>query len=127
MQLHREEARWTQAGARLVVIGNGPPWSIKGFREKSGYDGALYTDPDRACYRSLELRRDLRTTFSLATVRSALRAYRQGFRQTSLHGDPWQQGGVFVIQQDGTIIYSQVSEHAGDHPSIAAIRAALSG
>jgi hypothetical protein len=33
-----------------------------------------------------------------------------------VQGDPWQQGGVFVIDATGRIRYSYVSRYAGDHP-----------
>ena len=48
VQLHRERESIRRAGAELVVIGNGAPHFIAGFREITGYDGPLYTDPSLA-------------------------------------------------------------------------------
>ncbi len=115
-QLRRETDRLGEYGARLIVLGNGKPWFIQGFREKSGYQGTIYTDPSLSSFRALRLRRNIRSTFSLGTIRSAIRAHQEGFRQTKVRGDAWQQGGVFVISQDGEIVMRYASEHAGDHP-----------
>tara|TARA_R110002096_G_scaffold42143_4_gene113662 strand:- start:90907 stop:91278 length:372 start_codon:yes stop_codon:yes gene_type:complete len=112
-------------GARLVVIGNGQPGFIQGFREKAKFDGELYTDPTLSSYRAMKLRRTLRSTLTLGTVRSAYKAYKQGFRQTSVRGDAWQQGGVFVVAKSGELAFSYASEHAGDHPPLRAIEEAL--
>jgi hypothetical protein len=118
VQLHREESRIQDKGARLVIVGNGKPWFIQGFREKTGYEGEIYSDPSRATYKALHLRRDIRSTLSAGTVRKAFAAFRQGFRQTATQGDPWQQGGVFVFDASGEVVFSYASSHAGDHPSV---------
>lgn len=118
MQLHRANQRFEAAGARLIVIGNGLPHFIAGFRERTGFDGEVYTDPGRRAYGALHLHRDLGSTFNLRTIRSAWRAFSAGNRQTRVQGDPWQQGGVFVVASDGEIVYGYASQHAGDHPPV---------
>ena len=40
-------------------------------------------------------------------------------------GDPWQQGGVFVLGPDGRELYRHISREAGDHPFSAQFLAAL--
>lgn len=116
--MHRERAQLESQGARLVVVGNGQPWFIKGFREKLGYEGEVYTDPTRASFQALQLRRGVRASLNRRALRKAFDAYRDGFRQTGTRGDPWQQGGVFVVDTEGTMRFSYASEHAGDHPPI---------
>lgn len=123
--MHRARPALEALGARVAVIGNGLPSFIEGFREKSGYDGELYTDPKRAAYKALQLRRGVRSTFKLKTVLRAASAFLDGYRQTATRGDPYQQGGVFVIDSDGQIVYRHVSEHAGDHAPIREIERAL--
>ena len=113
------------AGAQLVVVGNGKPMFMEGFRDKTGYQGRLYTDPSRATYRALRLRRGLRSAMNLHTVKRAFEAMRAGNRQTATRGDPWQQGGVFIIDTDGTMLYRYPSEYAGDHPPIAELVVAI--
>lgn len=125
VQLHRREDEIEAAGARLVVIGNGAASFIEGFRDKIGYTGEVYTDPKRSVYRALELRRSVRSTFSLRGVKNAVTAYRDGHRQTRTQGDPFQQGGVFVIDTAGAIHFQYRSEFAGDHPAVQDVIAAL--
>lgn len=125
MQLHRVRERIEDAGATLHVIGNGPPMFMAGFRETTGYDGALYTDPSLAVYRALELRRGARTVLSARAAWNAVRALRGGFRQGRIQGDATQQGGVLVVGTDGAIRYRHADRVAGDHAPLAAVLAAL--
>ena len=123
--MQRATPRFLEAGARLVVVGNGRPNFIAGFRDKTGFEGPVYTDPSRASYRALRLRRGLRSAMNLQSAKKALEALRDGNRQTATRGDPWQQGGVFIIAGDGTIVYRYPSEFAGDHPPTEDIVAAI--
>lgn len=125
MQLHRERDRIGAAGATLHVIGNGPPMFMAGFRDTTGYDGPLYSDPSLAVYRALELRRGWRTIVSARAAGNAVRALRGGFRQGRTQGDATQQGGVLVIGKDGRIHYRHADEVAGDHPPVADVLAAV--
>jgi hypothetical protein len=125
VQLHRVRERIEDAGATLHVIGNGPPMFMAGFRETTGYDGALYTDPSLAVYRALELRRGARTVLSARAAWNAVRALRGGFRQGRIQGDATQQGGVLVVGTDGAIRYRHADRVAGDHAPLAAVLAAL--
>ena len=125
MQLHRERERIARAGAALHVIGNGPPMFMAGFRETTGYDGPLYTDPSLAVYRALELRRGALTILSARAAVNAVRALRGGFRQGRTQGDATQQGGVLVVAKGGTIRYRHADRVAGDHAPLSAVLAAL--
>ncbi len=120
MQLHHAIDDLVATGYRLSVIGNGLPHFIEGFREKTGFTGAIYTDPGRRTYGALELRRDLLSSLNLKSLRRARQAFATGNRQSKLAalGDAWQQGGVFVITADGTIAWGYASEFAGDHPPV---------
>lgn len=127
MQLHRARGSIEKKGARIVIVGNGGPHFFEAFREKTGYAGPLYSDPDLRAYRALGLRRDLRSVLNLGAMKQAIAAYRQGYRQTRLQGDPWQQGGVFVVDGHGHVLYEHRSRFAGDHPRLSAIVAAIPG
>ena len=115
MQLHRSIADIHAAGAELVVIGNGAPMFIEGFRETTGYTGPLYTDPTLAAYEAAELERGFFKTFSLGGAVKTIGAARRGFRQGRTMGDANQQGGVVVVAPDGSVIYRHVSHHPGDN------------
>lgn len=127
MQLHRHKQDIEAAGARLVLIGNGTPNFIEGFRERTGYTGPIYTDPDRELYRELELKRSVGSAVNLRSMGRAFSALRKGHRQTRTQGDPWQQGGVFVVTGDGSVLFEHRSAYAGDHPEVDDIVSALRG
>ncbi len=112
-------------GAELVVVGNGRPEQALDFKEQHGLDFPLLVDPDLEAYAAAGLRRDLGATLNFATLGNAVRALRSGHRQTSVQGDPWQQGGAFIITPDGEDHYRHVSQAAGDHPEPDQIIAAL--
>jgi len=127
VQLHRElAADLDRNGAQLIVIGNGRPSFIEGFREKAGYEGPLYTDPSRRSYRALGFRRGIRVAaLNFSSARHAITALRGGYRQTRTAGDPWQLGGVLIATTEGDIVYEYVSAFAGDHPAASGVAEAL--
>ena len=123
MRDHLPEIR--ERGAELVVIGNGSQHFAAAFREDMGLDCTLLVDPELRAYRAAGLRRGRVELLSPRLPLNALRALRSGYRQTSVQGDPWQLGGVFVIRPDASLAYRHASREAGDHAPIAAILAAL--
>ncbi len=125
MQLHREIERLRAAGLSLNVIGNGAPMFIAGFRETTGYDGPLYTDPSLAVYRAVELRSGLRTVLTPGALSRTVGALRRGFRQGSTQGSALQQGGVLVVARDGRVLWRHVSSGPGDNATAAEIIAAV--
>ncbi|MEP6860198.1 MAG: peroxiredoxin-like family protein [Deltaproteobacteria bacterium] len=125
VQLHRESEHVHAAGADLHVIGNGAPSFIAGFRDTTGYDGPLYTDPSLETFRAAELRHGLRTVLSLATAVRTVGALRRGFRQGRTQGSALQQGGVLVISREGRVVWHQISDGPGDNASAAQIVSAL--
>ena len=115
-----------QKGAELVVVGCGRPEQAANFRDEEGLDFPLLTDPKRKAYAEAELERGLGATFSLKAAGSGFRAFKKGFRQQGVQGDPWQQGGVFVFSPEGETLYAYRSREAGDHPDPAEFLAVLS-
>ena len=121
MQLH-------QAGIEnLVVVGNGAPMFIEGFRETTGFKGPIYTDPSLEVYKAAELRRGLGSMVSFGAAKATLGSLRRGFRQGKTQGDATQQGGILVIAPDGRILYHHISQYPGDNASPEAIRSHLHG
>lgn len=109
----------------VVVVGNGRPHHAKMFREDDAVPFTLWVDPELRAYRAAGLRRGLGAVFSRRSLVHAARALKAGFRQTKTKGDPWQNGGVFVITPKGRTVYEQVSEEAGDHAPLHEILVAL--
>ena len=125
MQLHRESESLRAAGLDLNVVGNGPPMFIAGFRETTGYDGPLYTDPSLEVYRAAELQSGLRTVLNVASLSRTIGSLRRGFRQGRTHGSALQQGGVLVIAPGGKVLWHHVSKGPGDNATAAEIIAAV--
>ena len=119
MQLHRANI------PNLVLIGNGAPNFIEGFREATGYTGPIYTDPTLAVYKAAHLRRGIGTVLSLRAAVKTVGSLKRGFRQVGTQGDATQQGGVLVIGKDGRVLYQHVSEYPGDNASPDEIRSHL--
>jgi peroxiredoxin len=103
-----------QAGADLVIVGNGSPEFARAFREDLGLDVPLYTDPTRRTYALAGFKRGVLATFSAKGVAHAARAWRKGFRQTATRGDSLQQGGLLVVDRSGRVLYAHRDNEAGD-------------
>ncbi len=115
-QLRDYIPRVHEAGAELIVIGNGTAEQAQWFVEDTGLDVPLYTDPSLQVYDAVEARRGVLSSMNWGTISAALRTFRRGFRQNRTMGAAFQQGGVFVITPGGDMPYRYVSGHAGDHP-----------
>ncbi len=114
MQLHRENGRIQAARAELVLIGNGAPSFIKGFREETGYQGKLYTDPSLESYRVVGLKRGFWRVMNPLVLAYGVRGMLRGSRQTKIKGDAHQLGGLLVVDPDGKILFQHTESVAGD-------------
>jgi len=124
-QLRPEIDSIHKLGGELVIVGNGKPFFASAFKEDMGVDTPLYCDTQLNAYKAAGLKRSIWYTIGPPAWGNAWRAFHSGFRQTSLKGDPWQEGGVFVITPDGAAPYRYVSSAAGDHPPNSDVLAAL--
>ena len=112
-------------GAELITVGNGQPQHAIDFRETEHVESPLYVDPELQAYAAAGLKRGLRSSLSPGVILRGVRAFSEGKRQSATKGDPWQQGGVFVILPGNRVEFVYISEEAGDHPSAEAILSAL--
>jgi len=120
---HLDEIR--ERGAELVLVGNGAQMFAQAFREDLELDCPVLIDPDLVSYRAAGLRRGRVELLSPRMPINAMRAMSKGFRQTSVQGDPWQLGGVFVLKPGGKMTYRDISSEAGDHAPIDEVLTAL--
>ena len=126
MQLHRERDEIERRGARLVFIGNGNRHFAAGFRDELGITSDVYVDTERASYAALGFERgSVARTLRPAVLKNSLRALGTGFRQHGVKGDPWQLGGVLVVDPDARLRYRYASEVAGDHPPVSEVLESL--
>jgi peroxiredoxin len=123
----REHVPSIQAtGARLVVVGNGQPWQAQAFLDDHPVDAELLVDPKLEAYAAAGLRRSMASTMlNVKSLKHGRRAMKAGHRQGKIQGDPWQQGGAFIISPDHQVHFAQVSGEAGDHVDPMAILRAL--
>ena len=112
-------------GAELIIVGNGQPQHAIDFRDTEHVESPLYVDPELHAYAAAGLKRGLRSSLSPGVMLRGVRALVEGKRQGATMGDPWQQGGVFVIRPGNGVELAYISEEAGDHPSAEAILSAL--
>ena len=112
-------------GAELVVIGNGLPFQARAFRDERKLDFPLLVDPGLKAYKAAGLKRGALATLNPMSALRAVKTMASGHHQTANEGDPWQQGGAFVIGKGGDVRLAFVSSSAGDHPDPRDLVAAL--
>ena len=125
VQLHRELPAIKKKGASLVFIGNGNAQFAKGFKDDFHIEVPIYTDSRRKTYEALGFSRSAFAFVSLGATKAAARALGGGFRQGLTQGDAFQLGGVLVVDKKGEVLFRHASEHAGDHPPVKDVLAAL--
>ena len=114
-------------GAELVIVGNGAQPFAAAFVEDLQLDCPVLVDTELSAYRAAGLRRGLVELISPRIPFHAIRAVRSGSVQSTVQGDPWQLGGVFVIRPDGELLYRHASREAGDHAPVEEILSSLEG
>jgi hypothetical protein len=106
------------AGARTVLVGNGPPAAIDGFVERHALADKpvdVFTDPTLAAFRAAGLLRSAWATFGPRAIVDYLRAIGAGFVPRRTEGDYFQQGGALVVDAGGRVVFHHVSTHLADH------------
>ena len=114
-------------GVKLAVVGNGQPFQARAFRDEWDIDFPLLVDPDLRAYAAAGMRRGMLAMIDRHTPQHIWRAWSGGHRQGSVKGDPWQSGGVFLIEPPGLTRYRHVSKVPGDHAPIGEVLAAVQG
>jgi len=112
-------------GGTLVVIAPAKPEHIAGFRESTGYKGALFVDPSLRAFKTAGLVRGRGSTYHPLAMLRGIRALAQGFRQVGRHGDIVQQGGTFVLGPGNRVRYEWRDRYAGHHPDLDEVVEAL--
>jgi len=96
-----------------------------GFAAEWAGPHPVLSDPSRAVFKAAGMRRSLFATLHWRLFVNAWRAFRSGFRQGKVQGDPWQQGGVLVLDARGVIVHRQVDRAGGDPLDLDAVLAAV--
>ncbi|HEX4281720.1 MAG TPA: AhpC/TSA family protein [Solirubrobacteraceae bacterium] len=128
MQLHRARSEFDEAGATLVLIGQATPRHAAQFRRRQGIQLPVLADEDRVSYRAAGAKvAGITDLFGPKVIaKGALTGVREKAIQTRTIGDAAQLGGTIVVEPDGSISWSHMSNDAGDNASpeeiIAAVR-----
>jgi hypothetical protein len=116
-------------GATLVAIGNGTELMARDFAQQFDVQFELLTDPARESYRAAGLRKQnfLRLEGIGASLGHGWKTWRAGFRQGKTQGDPFQNGGLLVVDTDGTILLEHTEQAAGDLVPVSRVIDVLQG
>ncbi len=119
MQLHRDREKFDAAGARLAVIGQRRPDDAQAFIDKFGLQGLeILVDPRREVYAAAGAK--VGTLMELLGPKSVARGISRSVKERKMQGPvkghAAQLGGVIVIDTDGAIAWSHLSEDASDYP-----------
>jgi peroxiredoxin len=127
VQLNRARAGFSEAGARLVLIGQGTPADAANFRRRMRIDLQVLADTDRVTY--LWAGTKLATLGELigpgVVVRGLLAMARHHVILGHNTADEAQLGGSIVVLPDGTIPFTHISRDASDMAAPAEILAVM--
>jgi hypothetical protein len=85
----------------------------------------MYVSRDLAAYKAFELIRGFWRSVGPASLYRGIYAMKKGFRQGSTAGDPWQQGGVFLIGPGDNLFFGHRDRFAGDLADLNQVLAAF--
>ena len=116
------------AGSGLVLIGQLTPRHAAHFRRTQGIGVTVLADEERASYEAAGAK--IATMNELlgpsVVAKGLMTTLRTGRVQGRTIGHPAQLGGAMVIAPDGRVVWSHMSENAGDNASPEEILGAVS-
>jgi hypothetical protein len=125
-QLRDKAADFKKAGARVVLVGMGPPKESEEFLKKFALPFEMVCDPERKLYGAYGLKRMGTLGFlSPSLVLKSLSAVAKGNLVGIPEGDVKQLAGVFVIDITGHVGFRHLSADPADFASAENILAAL--
>ena len=109
--------QFEEAGANLVLIGQGTPRQAAEFRRRQGVQLPVLADEKRVSYKAAGTKvGGVTDLFSPQTVAKGILATARTKRtQTRTIGHPTQLGGAVVVLPDGSIPWSRMAEDASDN------------
>jgi hypothetical protein len=123
--LRSREVELAAHGARILFVGSGTPAMATDFARAHAGPHPVLSDAGRAVFRAAGMRRGLLPMLRWRFLGNLWRAWRAGFRQGRLAGDPFQQGGVLVFGPGPALRLAQVDQAGGDEIDLAAVLAAV--
>jgi hypothetical protein len=116
--LRERRADVERAGARLIIVGSGSTPHARHFQKNHAPGIAVFSDPSLRAYRALGMRRSVAATLGLRSLVGGVGSTLRGNLQGLTRGDPWQQGGLFVVVPGGEVIFGQRNRDPADRPRV---------
>ncbi len=123
-RLTQKAAAFDEAGAGVVLIGQGTAGQAMGFTGPRRVPFEMLVDPDRSAYRAFGLvEGGAAQLLAPAAVASWVGVHVRGeARQGGLHGGSLaQMPGTFVVDTGGVVRFAHRNRHQADDPDVAAV------
>ena len=114
-------------GARLVLIGQATPKHAAHYKRRFAPDLEILADEKRESYKAMGFPRA--GTMQLIGPKSVMKGMARGASGVGVGrviGDVQQLGGTFIVDENGTFLWSHVQQDASDNPSVEELLEALS-
>ena len=116
--MRRADGRFAEAGATLVVVGQGMPKQTDEFARSLQIPYPVLADPERTAYAAYGLvEGGARAFLNPASGRAYLRSFVSGAGGGRPVGNPRELGGAFVVDRSGTVRFAHPARYAGDTPT----------
>jgi len=117
-QLRRRQRDFEDLGARIVIISFGPASKAPVWLEETQSPFPLLVDARRETYVAFGMRRSLRGSWNLATLRRYRELMRKGRKWRGIQGDSLQLGGDAIVDAAGIVRLLAPSTTPEDRPSV---------
>jgi len=127
-QLRDKAADFRKAGARVVLVGMGPPKESEAFLKKFSLPFEMVCDPERKLYEAYGLKRmGVMGFLSPSLALKGLSAVAKGNLVGRPEGDVKQLAGVFIIDMTGHVRFRHLSADPADFASAENVLTAIKG
>jgi peroxiredoxin len=103
----------------IVVVSFADPAKLVRYQKQHQWPFTILADPQRTAYRAFNLKSlSWFQVFSLATLLSYLKFFREGMKRENYgKEDIHQSGGDFLLDREGNILFAHHSQDPADRPA----------
>lgn len=122
----RQHAQADPSYPEIVLFFQGSSAEGEAFFARLWPEARAVSDTDLTFYNAFGIERGgLREMFGRDVWACGARAARKGHFVGRPVGDPWIMPGLFLVDDDGTVLWQHDFAHAGDHPDWSAVPARI--
>lgn len=125
-QLRHRQNDFKGLGARIVTISFGPASKAAAWLAETQSPFPLLVDAQRETYAAFGMRRSMRGSWTLETVRRYRQLMKEGHRWRGIQGDSLQLGGDAIVDAAGIVRFLAPSKTPVDRPSVEHLLAVFS-